>query len=194
MWFFVFLLLIAACFGYSVYQERMKRNGQQEAAQAEDPGMVLVELEEPDMELVDMEEQPLAPTKKKPKARRRKLKYFYKSKESGNVYPSEYWHMNNFVQFNVAGVNFRGDLSDYLGEFVGRIEAEPDNEYDPNAIRVVHQDGRHIGYVPKNMTKEVREFKELPCDCYCYVERRKDDDGERFYFSLCYVTEHPFIE
>lgn len=131
--------------------------------------------------------------KDEPKARKRNLKYFHKS-ESGNIYPAEYWHMNNYIDFKVAGVNYRGDLSAYVGEFIGRLVADPENEYDPNAIRVEHQDGRHIGFVPKDKTKEVRNFKQLPCDCYCYIERRKDDDGNSYFLAWCYVTEHPFGE
>lgn len=128
------------------------------------------------------------------RTRRRNTIYFHKSKETGNIYPAEYWHMNNYIDFAVKGVNFSGNLSEYVGEFVGRLVAEPENEHDPNAISVRHKDGRHIGYVPKNLTQKVRDFKELPCDCYCYIERRRDDDGDHYFFALCYVTERPFGE
>lgn len=139
-------------------------------------------------------DQSSAPVSQKPKVRKRNLQYFYKSKGTGNVYPAEYRHMNNYIDFNVAGVNYRGDLSDYIGEFEGRLVPEPDNEHDSNAIRVEHQNGKQIGYVPKTITTRVREFKELPCDCYCYIERRKDEWGNKYFLALCYVTDHPFGE
>lgn len=128
------------------------------------------------------------------KTRKRNYKLFYKSKESGYVYPKEYWHMNNYVQFTIAGTRYREGLEEYVGEFMGRLVPEMDNENDPLAIRVEHTDGHHIGYVPKNMTMEVREFKKLPCDCYCYIERRRDDEGDKYYYALCYVSERPVGE
>lgn len=140
-----------------------------------------------------VQQDPL-PERQKPKTRKHNFRYYYKSKETGNIYPAEYWHMNNYIDFAVKGVNFSGNLSEYVGEFVGRLVAEPENEHDPNAISVRHKDGRHIGYVPKNLTQKVRDFKELPCDCYCYIERRRDDDGDHYFFALCYVTERPFGE
>ncbi len=48
---------------------------------------------------------------------------------------------------------FEVDLGDY-----GDIELipEPDNPYDPNAIKVIHEDIGHIGYVPKESTQKVK--------------------------------------
>lgn len=100
------------------------------------------------------------------------------------VWPKDY---NQFevVQFNIAGMSYREDIGDYLGEFKGTIEAEPTNEYDPNAIKVLAADGHHVGYVPKDMTKEVRNNAQLPCPCFCYIG---ENDGT--YFSECYITIH----
>lgn len=130
--------------------------------------------------------------KQKAKARKR-LQYFYKNYE-GKVSPDEYWHMNPFIDFNVAGINFRANLDEYVGEFMGRLIEEPENEHDPQAIRVEHQDGTLIGYVPKDMTNTVRDFKALPCDCYVYIGKIKYREGGHSFFSICYVTEHPFGE
>lgn len=100
------------------------------------------------------------------------------------VWPKDY---NQFevVQFNIAGMSYRENIDDYLGEFKGTLEAEPTNEYDTNAIKVLAADGHHVGYVPKDMTKEVRDNAQLPCPCFCYIG---ENDG--IYFSECYITIH----
>jgi hypothetical protein len=97
------------------------------------------------------------------------------------VWPKDY---NQFevVQFNIAGMSYRENIDDYLGEFKGTLEAEPDNQYDPNAIKVLAADGHHVGYVPKDMTSEIRDNATLPCQCFCYIG---ENDG--VYFSECYI-------
>ena len=61
---------------------------------------------------------------------------------------------------------------------------DPENAYDPNAIKVV-ADGVHIGFVPKEKTRRVREIlafhpdAKLSCDV-CggdYKILEEDDDG-----------------
>ena len=91
----------------------------------------------------------------------------------------------DYIEFNIAGMSYRENIDDYLGEFKGTLEAEPTNEYDPNAIKVLAADGHHVGYVPKDMTKEVRDNAQLPCPCFCYIG---ENDG--IYFSECYITIH----
>ena len=111
------------------------------------------------------------------------LRYFC-VKDKGyhvTVWPKDYSHFD-MVRFNIAGIEYRGNLDDYLGEFKGTLEAEPTNEYDPNAIKVLAADGHHVGYVPKDMTKEVRDNSQLPCPCFCYVG---SNDGK--YYTDCYV-------
>ena len=97
------------------------------------------------------------------------------------VWPKDY---NQFevVQFNIAGMSHRDNIDEYLGEFKGALEAEPDNAYDPNAIKVLASDGYHVGYVPKDMTAEVRKVATLPCPCFFYIGKRNG-----IYFSDCYV-------
>ena len=97
------------------------------------------------------------------------------------VWPKDY---NQFevVQFNIAGMSYRENIDDYLGEFKGTLEAEPDNQYDPNAIKVLAADGHHVGYVQKDMTSEVRNSADLPCSCFCYI-----GENNGVYFSECYI-------
>ena len=75
----------------------------------------------------------------------------------------------------------------YLGEYVGKLVAEPDNEYDANAIKVLAHDDHQVGYVPKDMTEGVREVATLPCACYIYIGAYQNEEGMHFY-SCCYIT------
>ena len=89
----------------------------------------------------------------------------------------------NYIEFEIAGMSYRDNIDDYLGEHAGTLEPEPDNEYDPNAIKVLAEDGHHVGYVPKDMTARVRDFSTLPCPCYIYIG---NNDG--IYYSDAYIT------
>lgn len=88
----------------------------------------------------------------------------------------------DIVEFNIAGMSHRDNIDDYLGEFKGTLEAEPTNAYDPNAIKVLAADGHHVGYVPKDMTSEIRNEATLPCPCFCYIGCNNGT-----YFSDCYI-------
>jgi hypothetical protein len=111
------------------------------------------------------------------------LEYFFK-KDKGyhvTVWPKDYDQFD-IVEFNIAGMSHRDNIDDYLGEFKGTLEPETTNEYDPNAIKVLAPDGHHVGYVPKDMTSEIRDNATLPCQCFCYIG---ENDG--VYFSDCYI-------
>ena len=88
----------------------------------------------------------------------------------------------DYIEFNIAGITHGENVDDYLGEFKGTLEAEPTNEYDPNAIKVLAADGHHVGYVPKDMTSEIRDNATLPCQCFCYI-----GENNGVYFSDCYI-------
>ena len=63
---------------------------------------------------------------------------------------------SNLYVFNIAGINYRGNLSAYVGDFNGVLVPEPKNDYDPNAIMIKCEDGKHLGYIPENLTDMVR--------------------------------------
>lgn len=88
----------------------------------------------------------------------------------------------DIVEFNIAGLSYRDNIDNYLGEFVGTLVPEPTNAYDPNSIKILAPDGHHIGYVPKDMTAEVRNNATFPCQCYCYI-----GNNNGTYFSDCYI-------
>ena len=98
-----------------------------------------------------------------------------------SVWPKDYSQFE-IVEFNIAGMSHRDNIDEYLGEFKGTLEAEPGNVYDPNAIKVLASDHHHVGYVPKDMTAEIRNSETLPCHCFCYIWKNNDT-----YLSDCYV-------
>ena len=113
-----------------------------------------------------------------------RLQYFC-IKDKGyyvTVWPKDYNHFD-MVRFCIAGIEYRDNIDEYLGESVGVLEAEPTNPYDPNAIKILAHDGHHVGYVPKDMTAEVRNVANLPCPCFFYIGKRNG-----IYYSDCYVT------
>ena len=95
----------------------------------------------------------------------------------------------DYRMYNIAGANFRKGMSKYVGEFDGRLVAEPDNLHDPNAVMVVHEDGHHLGYIPQDDTFDVRGFIGVPCDCHGMIVRDYDDDGRQFYWGRVVVVK-----
>ena len=117
------------------------------------------------------------------------MKYFCKKvSEHKTVYiwPKDQY-IGDYIEFTIAGILHRDNVSSYKGENVGTLEAEPTNEYDSNAIKILSADGHHVGYVPKNITQQIRDFTILPCKCYFYIGTYKKDGGT-CYFSDCYIN------
>ena len=118
-----------------------------------------------------------------PNSPMQQLKYF-SIKDKGyhvSVWPKDHDHFD-IVEFDIAGLSYRENIDDYLGEFQGTLEAEPTNPYDKNAIKILAPDGHHVGYVPKDMTAEVLNATRLPCSCFCYI-----CNSNGVYFSDCYI-------
>ena len=121
------------------------------------------------------------PLPKKPVVKN--LQYFC-VKDKGyhvTVWPKDN-RIGEVLEFTIAGMSYRDDIDDYIGEHVGTLEAEPTNPYDANAIKILAEDGHHVGYVPKDMTAEVRKSTTLPSTCYFYIG---ENDGT--YFSDAYI-------
>ncbi len=58
----------------------------------------------------------------------------------------------------VAGARFHEEALQSEGAAPGRslvLRPEPDNPHDPNAIAVDTEDGRHLGFVPRDLAGEV---------------------------------------
>lgn len=93
------------------------------------------------------------------------------------------------VDLKVVGVTFKNDdgssradkiieMSQYKDKAVIQLEREPQNKYDPNAIKVL-ADGKQIGYIGKDysgilapmMDNEFRRFSARLKDCGEYKNR-----------------------
>ena len=99
-----------------------------------------------------------------------------------SVWPKDQGMQNlDYIEFDIAGMSFRENIEEYIGEHSGTLEAEPANPYDANAIKILAEDGHHVGYVPKDMTIHVREFATLPCKCYFYIGNYFDAEGTHYY-------------
>lgn len=61
---------------------------------------------------------------------------------------------------HIAGTKHRG-TDNYVKALAAEtplvLEPEPTNKYDPHAVKVIH-DGRHIGYVPRDLSKDVAKI------------------------------------
>ena len=80
---------------------------------------------------------------------------------------------------SVAGINFRRGIKDLAGTtFDATLIAEPTNKHDPNAIKIISFDGRHLGYIPADETDAVRQFLSgtLPHPCRVHVDEREEEN------------------
>ena len=104
--------------------------------------------------------------------------------------------------FKIAGIKYRGNLSAYVGNFRGTLVPEPKNEYDPFAIMVKVEDGKHIGYIKEEQTGIVRwmvgaeqplgeneptKFK--PYRVTGWIEEKEDGEGKKVYEGCVYVRK-----
>ena len=112
------------------------------------------------------------------------LQYFCMKSHGLNI---SVWPKNqkfpDYIEFTLAGMTYRKNIENYIGEFKGTLVAEPTNPFDVNAIKVLAQDGHHVGYVPKDMTDEIRRNVQLPFPCFCFIGINNGT-----YFSDCYIT------
>ncbi len=186
MYLFIFIIIVFAAIAFVVFRKPNERQNSNSVGTQQQPMH---------FDLIDDNGEPI----KKPKVKVvvgygnsdapvQKLKYFC-IKDKG--YHTSVWPKDcdqfNIVEFSIAGMSHRDNIDDYLGECAGTLEPEPTNEYDPNAIKVLAHDGHHVGYVPKDMTSEIRENATLPCPCFCYIG---ENDG--VYFSDCYILRQMF--
>lgn len=85
-------------------------------------------------------------------------------------------------QYDIAGINFRRGIADYVGQSTGYLKPQPSNRHDPNAIAIYSSDHHHLGYIPAYETDEVRSLRlRFPIPVSVDIEECYDDDGRRFF-------------
>ena len=86
----------------------------------------------------------------------------------------------NILHTKIAGINYRKGLGNLVGMFFdARLEPEPKNKYDKNAIKIIKaDDGVHLGYIPADETMYVRQFinEDFTCHCEAFIEEGEDWD------------------
>lgn len=125
------------------------------------------------------QQQAVEPSSNNPNTEVHKLKFFC-IKDKGyhvSLWPKDVYQPD-FIEFEIAGITHHADVAmKHLGESMALLVAEPDNPYDPNAIRVMTSDWQLLGYVPRDMTDIIHEHTSgSTCPCFIYIGYREDDD------------------
>lgn len=97
---------------------------------------------------------------------------------------------DNLRILKIAGINYRTGINRYLGRVMCALVPEPDNEYDPDAIKIVAEDRHHLGYIPTDQTDFVRSMTgdTFPYRCEAHIyEAEDEDDGHRFFYGFVYI-------
>ena len=97
---------------------------------------------------------------------------------------------DNLRILKIAGINHRQGISRYVGRVECALVPEPDNEYDPDAIKVVAEDRHHLGYISSGQTEMVcwLAANEFPYRCTAFIEEHEDeDDGRKFFTGYVYI-------
>ena len=97
---------------------------------------------------------------------------------------------DNLRILKIAGINHRQGISRYVGRVECVLVPEPDNEYDPDAIKIVAEDRHHLGYIPSGQTDLVCSLtaNEFPYRCTAFIEECDDeDDGHKFFVGFVYI-------
>ena len=97
---------------------------------------------------------------------------------------------DNLRILKIAGINYRSGIGKYVGRVECALVPEPDNEYDPNAIKVIAEDRHHLGYIPTNQTDFVRSLaaNEFPYRCTAFIDEHEDElDGHKFFTGFVYI-------
>ena len=98
---------------------------------------------------------------------------------------------NNLRILKIAGINHRQGINRYVGRVECALVPEPENEFDPNAIKVVAEDSHHLGYIPSNQTDFVRSMtgEQFPYRCTAFIKNAEDeDDGHKFFVGYVYIV------
>lgn len=67
----------------------------------------------------------------------------------------------------IAGAHHRNKDE---GAFIGVVTNDPDNEYDKNAIAIYRNDGKLMGYIPRDEQRDFRKWSNRdPLPCIGYV-------------------------
>ena len=93
---------------------------------------------------------------------------------------------------SIAGINHRQNIVRYKGRNTVALVPEPSNEFDPDAIKVIAEDGHHLGYIHRDQTYMVRSWArdKFPFYCVAMIQQHDDEaDGHRFCTGYLYIKK-----
>ena len=92
---------------------------------------------------------------------------------------------------SIAGINHRQQVDRYMGRNTVAVVSEPKNEFDPNALKVIAEDGHHLGYVGRDHQEMVRSWshERWPYYCEAIIRDAHEDDGTTFYVGYLYIIK-----
>ena len=99
---------------------------------------------------------------------------------------------DNLRILSIAGINHRQNIVYYKGRNTVALVPEPSNEFDPDAIKVIAEDGHHLGYIHRDQTDMVRSWAhdKFPFYCVAMIQEHEDEaDGHRFYTGYLYIIK-----
>ena len=99
---------------------------------------------------------------------------------------------DNLRILKIAGINYRTGINRYLGRVMCALVPEPDNEYDPEAVKIVAEDRHHLGYILSEQTDFVRSMAggEFPYRCEAHIyESEDEEDGHKFFYGFVYIKK-----
>lgn len=100
----------------------------------------------------------------------------------GNTYEGRQEKFEKYVEDTYGSLFFR--INEICTIY---LESEPDNPYDKNAIKVMHNEIGQLGYIPKDQTKYIRKF--CPLDkMKIYFYAKYYNDNNKFYTNLYLVN------
>lgn len=110
---------------------------------------------------------------------------------AGNFYTSLY---PDILRLRIAGLNHREGINDLTGFFFdATLVPEPDNENDPNAIKILcTEDNRHIGYVSADATEQVRKWlnNNFPHQCIAHIEKGIEWDKTTYLYGFININHY----
>ena len=92
---------------------------------------------------------------------------------------------------SIAGINHRQNVGRYTGRNTVAIVPEPKNEFDPNALKVIAEDGHHLGYISRDHQDMVRSWchDRWPYYCEAVINDAHEDDGTTFYVGYLFIIK-----
>ena len=89
-----------------------------------------------------------------------------------------------YIRCDIAGMKYRDGLDKCLGEFEGLLVPEPENPHDNQAVKILHPNGTHVGYIPRGYDGDQFRYDiVLPHMCQGIIL-----EGESGYYGIVVVV------